>query len=327
MTRHSVIIGTGSYLPSRVVTNDELAQTVDTSDKWIRTRTGICQRHIAEKDQLTSDLAYEAGLRALNAANVSASDLDAIIVATTTPDNTFPATAAKVQAKLGNKGCAAFDLQAVCSGFIYALSVADNMIRAGQAAHVLIIGAEKFSCMLDWNDRTTCVLFGDGAGAVVLKSADGAPETIRDGNNGILSTHLHSDGSKFDILYADGGVATTQTAGVVKMSGKEVFKHAVVNLAAVANEALEANGYTKEDIDWLVPHQANKRIIDGTGKKLGLPAEKVVVTVDRHANTSAASIPLALDEAVRDGRIQPGNLVLMESMGAGMSWGSCLLRW
>lgn len=319
----SRIIGTGSHLPDRVMTNAELAKTIDTTDEWIVERTGIRERRIAHKGETTAALAFQAAENALEAANLKGDDLDLIIVATTTPDNTFPATATKVQAMLGMDSGAAFDIQAVCSGFIYALSVGDNFIRAGQAKNVLVIGAEVFSRIIDWEDRTTCVLFGDGAGAVVLQA-----EEIKDGDKvGILSTHLHSDGKLRDLLYTDGGAGSTATVGHVRMLGREVFRHAVTNLAAVVDEALAANGYTYDDIDWLVPHQANKRILDGTAKKLGLSEDRVVITVDRHANTSAASVPLALDEAVRDGRIQSGQLVLMEAMGGGLTWGSALVRW
>ena len=320
MTLRSRIIGCGSYLPERILTNEELSTMVDTSDEWIVSRTGIRQRHIAADGQLTSDLAVEAARKAMDAAGVSAADLDMIVVATTTPDKTFPATATRVQARLGCTRGAAFDLQAVCSGFIYGLSVADNFIRLGQARTVLLIGAETFSRILDWSDRTTCVLFGDGAGAVVLSASE-------DATHGILSTHLHSDGRLGDILYVDGGPSSTGTAGHVRMSGKELFRHAVVNLAEIIDEALEANGLQRADIDWIVPHQANKRILDGTARKLKLPPERVVVTVDRHANTSAASIPLALDVALGDGRIKSGDLVLMEAMGGGLTWGASLVRW
>lgn len=320
MTSRSLIIGCGSYLPKRILTNHELSTTLDTSHEWIVARTGIHQRHIAAEGELTSDLAFRAATKALEQSGVPVQDLDLIIVATTTPDNTFPSTATKVQAMLGQKGGAAFDVQAVCSGFIFGLSVADNFIKAGQARTVLVIGAETFSRILDWRDRATCVLFGDGAGAVVLRATE---STAR----GILSTHLHSDGDLGDLLYVDGGPSSTQTVGHVQMVGREIFRHAVVNLAAVADEALEANGLTRDDIDWIVPHQANKRILDSTLRKLGLPEERMVVTVDRHANTSAASIPLALDEAVRDRRIQPGHLILMEAMGGGLTWGACMVRW
>lgn len=326
MTIRSLIVGSGAYLPEKVVSNDDLAKRVDTTDAWIRERTGICQRHVAADGELTSDLAYAAARRALEHAGVDGSDLDLLVLGTTTPDNTFPATATKVQAMLGMTGGFAFDVQAVCSGFIYGLSVADNFIRSGQAKKALVIGAETFSRILDWEDRSTCVLFGDGAGAVVLQ-ADTDDTTPPKERRGILSTHLHSDGRYGDLLYVDGGPSSTQTVGHVRMLGREVFRHAVVNLAAVVDEALETNGFQREDLDWLVPHQANKRILDGTAKKLKMAPDRVVVTVDRHANTSAASIPLALAEAVHDGRIQRGDLVLMEAMGGGLTWGSALVRW
>lgn len=327
MTARSYIAGCGSYLPERRVTNDELAQTVDTSDEWIKSRSGIGERRIAADGELTSDLAYKAAINALEHAGVDADDIDLVVLATTTPDRTFPATATRVQSMLNMKNGAAFDIQAVCSGFIYALSVADNFVRAGQAETVLVIGAETFSRLLDWEDRATCVLFGDGAGAVVVRADKEGSEGGGANARGILSTHLHSDGKHTDLLYVDGGPSSTQTVGHVRMNGKEVFRHAVTNLAAVVDEALEANGLERSDIDWLVPHQANKRILDGTARKLGMPEEKVVITVDRHANTSAASIPLALDEAVKDGRIQAGQLVLLEAMGGGLTWGASLVRW
>ncbi len=332
MSIRSEIIGCGSYLPERVVTNAELSTRVDTTDEWIVARTGIRQRHLAADGELTSDLALKAANRALDDAGIAAAEVDMLILATTTPDNTFPATATKVQAKLGMVNGAAFDVQAVCSGFIYGLAIADNFIKAGQYKTVVLIGAETFSRILDWEDRSTCVLFGDGAGAVVLRAGDGEPDANpgEKGHNrgsGILSTHLHSDGSTNDLLYVDGGPSSTQTVGHVRMDGKGVFRHAVINLAAIVVETLEANGLAPEDIDWLVPHQANKRILDGTARKLGLAQEKMVVTVDRHANTSAASIPLALDEAVRDGRIKQGDLILMEAMGGGLTWGASLVRW
>lgn len=322
----SLVLGSGSYLPERVVTNAQLSNVVATSDEWIVARTGIRQRHIAAEGELTSDLALAAGRRALDAAQVKADEVDLIVLATSTPDRTFPATATSVQAKLGMTRGAAFDVQAVCSGFIYALAVADNFVRAGQARTVLVIGAETFSRILDWTDRTTCVLFGDGAGAVVLRGekANGAANGKA---RGILSTHIHSDGRHADLLYVDGGPSSTGTVGQLRMHGREVFRHAVVNLAGVVDEALAANGLSRADVDWLVPHQANRRILEGTAKKLGLPESKVVVTVDRHANTSAASVPLALDEAVRDGRIQPGQLLLFEAMGGGFTWGASLVRW
>jgi len=323
MNLRALVAGCGAYLPDRVLTNDELAARLDTSDEWIRQRTGIAERRIAADGQLTSDLAVAAARRALDRAGMSGSDLDLIVLATATPDLTFPATATKVQAQLAMKRGAAFDVQAVCAGFIFALSVADNAIRLGQARTALVIGAETFSRILDWEDRGTCVLFGDGAGALVLNAVpDGAP-----GGRGVLSTHLHSDGSQHDILYVDGGPSSSRTTGFLRMEGREVFRHAVQNLSEVVDETLEANGLTAADIDWLVPHQANSRIIDAVGRRLGLPASRVVNTVARHANTSAASIPLALSEAVGDGRIVPGNLVLMEAIGGGLSWGASLVRW
>jgi len=324
MVMRSYIAGCGSYLPSRIVTNDELATRVDTSDEWIVERTGIRQRHVAAEGEKTSDLAIAAARQALEKAGVAGGSVDLIVLATASPDNTFPATAVKVQTAIGAHKAVAFDVQAVCSGFIYGLAVADNAIRLGQAKTALVIGAETFSRLLDWQDRTTCVLFGDGAGAVVLKACEGQG-TNKD--RGILSTHLHSDGRQHDMLYADGGPSSTGTVGKVRMQGKEVFRHAVVNMAAVLEEALLANQLTSAEIDWLVPHQANLRILDATAKKLGLPSEKVVITVDRHANTSAASIPLALAEAANDGRIKSGQLVMLEAMGAGFTWASAAVRW
>ena len=323
MIRRSVLVGCGSYLPERIVTNHDLAQRVDTSDEWIRERSGITQRHIAADGQMTSDLAVRAARQALERAGMDGSQIDLLIVATATPDNTFPSTATKVQAQLGMKGGVAFDIQAVCSGFIFAMATADNFIRSGQATNALVIGAETFSRILDWTDRNTCVLFGDGAGAVVLKAADVADGTD---SRGILSTHLHSDGRYYDMLYVDGGPSTAATVGHVKMEGKEVFRHAVVNLAKVVEEALAANALQPSDVQWVVPHQANRRIIEGTAKKLDFPIEQVVITVDRHANTSAASVPLALAEAVGDGRIKQGDLVLLEAMGGGFTWGAALVR-
>jgi 3-oxoacyl-[acyl-carrier-protein] synthase-3 len=320
----SLITGCGAYLPERILTNDELARQVDTSDAWIVERTGIRQRHIAAEGEMTSHLALQAADRALSHAGLRASDIDLIVLATATPDQTFPATAVRVQAGLGITRGAAFDLQAVCSGFVFGLATADNFIKANQAATALVIGAETFSRILDWKDRGTCVLFGDGAGAVVLQAGVGSGSGA---DRGILTTHLHSDGRHHDLLYVDGGPSATQTTGHLRMSGKEVFRHAVVNLAGVVEEALGKTGLRTEDIDWLVPHQANKRILDSTAKKLGLSAEKVVVTVDRHGNTSAASVPLALAEAVADGRIRRGQLVLMEAMGGGFTWGAALARW
>ncbi len=329
MAYYSRLVGCGSYLPEKLLTNDDLAKIVDTSDEWISERTGIKQRYIAAEGQLTSDLAREAALKALDYAGVKASDLDLIVLGTTTPDDTFPATAVKLQAQLGMTGGAAFDLQAVCSGFIYALSVVDSMVRAGQAKTALVIGAETMSRILDWEDRGTCVLFGDGAGAVVVRAENGIGENEprRNLRRGILSTHIHSDGNYRDILICSGGVSSTGQAGVIKMAGKEVFRHAVNNLTDVVLEALAANNLAAADIDWLVPHQANQRILESTRRKLGLDANKVVLTIDKHANTSAASIPLALDTAVRDGRIQEGDLVLMEAMGGGLTWGAALARW
>ena len=320
MTRRTIIAGTGSALPVRCVTNAELAEKVDTSDEWIVARTGIRQRHIAGQGETTATLACEAARNALAAAGLAATDIGLIVIATTTPDNTFPATATKVQALLGIDDCIAFDVQAVCSGFLYALSVADNMMKGGMARHALVIGAETMSRLLDWEDRATCVLFGDGAGAVVLSVDDDA------GDRGILLSRLHADGRHGPMLYVDGGPSTTQTVGHLRMQGREVFRHAVTNLAAVLGEVLEAAGYAPDDIDWVVPHQANARIIDATAKKLGLSGDRIVKTVDRHANTSAASVPLALDEAVRDGRIARGQLVVLEAMGGGFTWGASLVR-
>ncbi|WP_421998291.1 beta-ketoacyl-ACP synthase III [Reyranella sp.] len=320
----SVVQGCGAYLPDRVVTNEELAKKVDTSDEWIRQRTGIRQRYIAAEGEFTSHLAIKASERALEHAGLKAADVDLIVLATATPDETFPATATRVQASLGMTRGAAFDVQAVCAGFVYGVSVADSMLRTGLASTALVIGAETFSRILDWNDRGTCVLFGDGAGAIVLRAEEGKG-TAED--RGILGNALHSDGRQHDILYVDGGPSSTRTTGFLRMEGKEVFKHAVVNMAAVVGEVLEKVGLTPADIDWLVPHQANKRIIDGTGRKLGLPPERVVVTVDQHANTSAASIPLALDTAVKDGRISRGDLLLLEGIGGGLAWGASLVRW
>ena len=323
MIVRSVILGVGAYLPANIVTNAELSKRVDTTDEWITERTGIKQRHVAAEGQFTSHLAIEAGRAAMEMAGIKSSELDLLIVATTTPDNTFPATAAKVQAVIGRPGIPAFDIQAVCSGFVYSLAVADNFIKTGQVKTALVIGAETLSRFLDWTDRSSCVLFGDGAGAVVLQAAEGQGTSA---DRGVLSTHLHSDGRYADILYADGGVSSTQTTGLLRMKGKEVFRHAVVNLADTAREAVEANGVTFADVDWLVPHQANSRILDSTAEKLGLSADKVIVTVDKHANTSAASIPLALHQGVTDGRIKRGQLLLMETMGGGFTWGSALVR-
>ena len=318
------VLGCGGYLPERVVTNADLAKTLDTTDEWIVQRTGIRERRVAAPGEFTSHLALKAARRALDAAGIAAAEVDLIVLATSTPDNTFPATAAKVQAALGITGGAAFDIQAVCTGFVYALATADNFIRAGQSRTALVIGAETFSRILDWQDRSTCVLFGDGAGAVVLRAV---PSNGSNAERGVLSTHLHADGRQYDLLYVDGGVSRTGTAGLLRMEGREVFRHAVTYLAGVVDEALAANGLSGRDVDWLVPHQANSRIIDAMARKLGLPAGKVVLTSDRHANTSAASVPLALAEAAEDGRIRPGQLVLLEAMGGGLTWGAALLRW
>ena len=323
MELRSEIVGCGGYLPEKIVTNAELADRLETSDEWIHQRTGIRQRHVAAVGELTSDLATSAARQALKSAGMKGNDLDLIVLATATPDHTFPATATKVQAQLGMTRGAAFDVQAVCTGFIYALATADALVRARQARTALVIGAETFSRILDWQDRGTCVLFGDGAGAVVLQAAEGREKGAR----GILSSHLHSDGSNYELLYVDGGPSTTGTSGFLRMEGREVFRHAVQRLAEVVDEALAANGLSDRDIDWLVPHQANRRIIDSMGRKLGLPPEKVVVTIDRHANTSAASVPLALADAVANGRIRRGQLVLLEAMGGGLTWGASLVRW
>ncbi len=315
----SVIAGVGSALPRRQVTNAQLAETVDTSDEWIVERTGIRSRYIAADDETTGTLATEAARRALAHAGVDARDIGLIVLATATPDQTFPSTATKVQAALGIDDCIAFDVHAVCTGFLYALTVADSMLRSGSASKALVIGAETFSRLLDWEDRGTCVLFGDGAGALVLS----AEHT----DGGILATKLHADGRHGDLLFVDGGPSTTGTVGKLRMKGPEVFRHAVVNLAAVLREVIAAAGLTAEQIDWVVPHQANARILDATARKLGLPPEKVVVTVDRHANTSAASVPLAFDTAVKDGRIKRGDIVVLEAMGGGFTWGAAALRY
>ena len=317
----SVITGTGSALPAKCVTNADLAARVDTSDEWIVERTGIRQRYIAGDSETTSTLATAAARNALEAAGLDAQEIGLIVLATATPDHTFPATATQVQAALGCGGGVAFDVQAVCSGFLYALATADSLLRTGMATKALVIGSETFSRILDWDDRTTCVLFGDGAGAVVLEAQDVAAD-----GPGILASRLHADGQHKDMLYVDGGPSTTGTVGKLRMKGREVFRHAVVNLASVLREVLEESGTKAADIDWVVPHQANARILDATARKLDLPAEKVVVTVDRHANTSAASVPLALDTAMRDGRIKPGDLVMFEAMGGGFTWGASLAR-
>ncbi|MFQ5972654.1 MAG: beta-ketoacyl-ACP synthase III [Alphaproteobacteria bacterium] len=322
--RRSQVSGIGSYLPERIVTNDELAEFLDTSDDWIASRTGIRQRHIAANGELTSDLAVAAARSALDASGFEVSDVDLIVLATSTPDETFPATATRVQSKLGMTRGMAFDVQAVCSGFVYALATADNFIKSDQAKTALVVGAETFSRILDWSDRTTCVLFGDGAGAVVLRAANGNGNSS---DRGVLSTHLYSDGRYHDLLYVDGGPSSTGTAGCLRMEGREVFRHAVVKMVEATEEALHANGLETGDIDWFVPHQANLRIMEGTTKRLGLRSDQMVVTIDRHANTSAASIPLALDQACRDQRIKPGALVLIEAMGGGFTWASGILRW
>jgi 3-oxoacyl-[acyl-carrier-protein] synthase-3 len=319
MTLRSVVKGTGSALPQRRVDNQELAEQVDTSDEWIVERTGIRSRYIAGDGETTATLAIEASKRALEAAGLQPSDIGLIVLATATPDQTFPSSATKVQAMLGIDDCIAFDVHAVCTGFLYALTVADSMLRGGSAKRALVIGSETFSRILDWEDRATCVLFGDGAGAIVLEAEEG--------DSGILSTSLHADGRHNGLLFVDGGPSTTGTVGKLRMKGREVFRHAVVNLADVLKTVLERANLTPADVDWVVPHQANARILDATARKLGLPPEKVIVTVDRHANTSAASVPLAFDVAVRDGRIKRGDLLVLEAMGGGFTWGAAALRY
>ena len=320
--RRSVLLGTGSALPRRAVSNAEMAEMVDTTDEWIVARTGIRNRFVAADDETTASLAVEASRNALDAAGIDAATIDLIVLATATPNQTFPATATLVQHELGCNGGVAFDVAAVCSGFLYALGVADSMLRAGMAKRALVIGSETFSRILDWEDRTTCVLFGDGAGAIVLEAQESDAEQPR----GVLATKLHADGAHNELLYVDGGPSTTGTVGKLRMKGKEVFKHAVTNLVDVLKEVLDATGVQPGEIDWVVPHQANARILDATARKLGLPNEKVIVTIDRHANTSAASVPLALDAAVRDGRIKQGDLVMLEAMGGGFTWGASLIR-
>jgi 3-oxoacyl-[acyl-carrier-protein] synthase-3 len=320
----SVVLGCGGYLPRQVLTNADLARKVDTSDEWIVQRTGIHERHIAAPGETTSDLALAAARAALKASRVDPSTIDLIVLGTATPDNTFPATAVTVQAELGITTGAAFDVQAVCSGFVFALTTADSLLRTGGFKRALVIGAETFSRILDWSDRTTCVLFGDGAGAVVL---DAMPQPGSREDRGILSAHLRSDGRHKTKLYVDGGPSSTGTVGHLRMEGREVFKHAVAMITDVVEDVFAATGYTADDVDWFVPHQANKRIIDGSARKLGIAPEKIVVTVDRHANTSAASIPLALSVAANDGRIKAGDLILLEAMGGGFTWGAVLLRW
>jgi len=317
-------VGCGHYLPERILTNADLAARIDTSDEWIRARTGIRQRHIAAEGEKTSDLAAAAGRAALDSAGLTGADLDALIVATATPDQTFPSTATRVQHAIGMANGYAFDLQAVCAGFIFALANANGLILSGQARRVMVIGAETFSRILDWNDRSTCVLFGDGSGAVVLEAAEG---TGTPADRGILGACLHSDGAHNQLLYVSGGPSTTREAGFLQMQGREVFRHAVTKLAEVAEEVMDKVGVTAGDIDWVVPHQANLRIIESTAKKTGVPMDKVVLTVQDHGNTSAASIPIALSVAVGDGRITPGDLLLMEGIGGGLAWGSALLRW
>ena len=324
MMYRSFVAGCGAYLPERVVENAELATLVDTSDEWIVERTGIHRRHIAAAGETTSDLAYAAARAALRNADMTVDDIDLIVLATATPDNTFPATATQVQARLGMAHGAAFDVQAVCSGFVFALSVADNFIRTGQSRAALVIGAETFSRILDWQDRATCVLFGDGAGAVVLRQSPGTDSVAE---RGILSTHLHSDGRFKEHLYVDGGPSSTQSTGYLRMAGKEVFRHAVTNLANVVREALDANKISADQIDWVGPHQATQRILDATARKLKIDPSRVISTVASHANTSAASVPLALSTAVDDGRIKPGDLLILEAMGGGFTWGSSLVRW
>ncbi|MCL6684766.1 beta-ketoacyl-ACP synthase III [Sphingomonas alba] len=319
MTRRSVVKGVGSALPKRSVSNAELAAQVDTSDEWIVERTGIRNRYIADAGETTATLAHQASVKALEHAGIAASEVGLIVLATATPDQTFPSSATKVQAMLGINDCIAFDVHAVCTGFLYALTVADSMLRSGSADTALVIGSETFSRILDWEDRATCVLFGDGAGALVLKAEEG--------EDGIITTKLHADGRHNELLFVDGGPSTTQTVGKLRMKGKEVFRHAVVNLAEVLTEVLADAGLQASDVDWVVPHQANARILDATARKLGLPPEKVVMTVDRHANTSAASVPLAFDAAVRDGRIKRGDLVVLEAMGGGFTWGAAALRY
>ena len=320
----SELIGHGHYLPEKVLTNDDMAKIVETSDEWIRTRTGIERRHIVAENELTSDLAAKAALRALESAQISAEELDVVVLATVTPDNTTPATSARVSAKIGVRpGIPTFDISAACSGFVYALTMADNMIRLGQAKTALVIGAESLSKITDWTDRNTCVLFGDGAGAVVLRAREGQGTAA---DTGVLATKLYSDGSHYDSLKTLGGVSTNQNSGFIYMDGKEVFKYAIHSLSQAAESVMETAGVSSSDIDWLVPHQANIRIIDGVGKKLELPEEKVIVTVNEHGNTSAASIPLALSESFDNGKIKKGDLVVLTAMGAGFTWGGALIR-
>ncbi|MGB0795337.1 MAG: beta-ketoacyl-ACP synthase III [Candidatus Puniceispirillaceae bacterium] len=321
MNKSVLMVGSGAYLPEKILTNDDLATFVDTDDGWIKQRTGIAQRHIVADGELTSDLAYNAAINALENANMTADDIDVIVLATTTPDDTFPATAAQVQNRLGAYNAFAFDVQAVCAGFVYALTVAESLLLANKGRRALVIGAESFSKLLDWEDRTTCVLFGDGAGAVILEASDDAQ------NYGILSSALYTDGRYRDILYVDGGPSKTGSVGHVRMKGQDVFRHAVEKLASSMYAVIEQAGVSETEIDWLIPHQANLRIIDGMQKKLGLPADRVVRTVSEHANTSAASIPLALNQAVSDGRVKSGHLLAFEAIGGGLSWGAALVRY
>ena len=321
MNKSVLMVGSGAYLPEKILTNDDLATFVDTDDGWIKQRTGIAQRHIVADGQLTSDLAYRAAINALENANMTADDIDVIVLATTTPDDTFPATAAQVQNRLGAYNAFAFDVQAVCAGFVYALTVAESLLLANKGRRALVIGAESFSKLLDWEDRATCVLFGDGAGAVILEASDDAQ------NYGILSSALYTDGRYRDILYVDGGPSKTGSVGHVRMKGQDVFRHAVEKLASSMYAVIEQAGVSETEIDWLIPHQANLRIIDGMQKKLGLPADRVVRTVSEHANTSAASIPLALNQAVSDGRVKSGHLLAFEAIGGGLSWGAALVRY
>ena len=321
MNKSVLMVGSGAYLPEKILTNDDLATFVDTDDGWIKQRTGIAQRHIVADGELTSDLAYNAAINALENANMTADDIDVIVLATTTPDDTFPATAAQVQNRLNAYNAFAFDVQAVCAGFVYALTVAESLLLANKGRRALVIGAESFSKLLDWEDRTTCVLFGDGAGAVILEASDDAQ------NYGILSSALYTDGRYRDILYVDGGPSKTGSVGHVRMKGQDVFRHAVEKLASSMYAVIEQAGVSETEIDWLIPHQANLRIIDGMQKKLGLPADRVVRTVSEHANTSAASIPLALNQAVSDGRVKSGHLLAFEAIGGGLSWGAALVRY
>lgn len=317
----SVIIGTGSYLPKRILSNEELSGMVDTSDEWIVSRTGIKQRHIVAEGEFTSDLAFEAAKKAIEAANIPVGSIDMVIVCTTTPDSSFPSVATKVQAKLGIRNSAAFDVQAVCSGFVYGLTIADNFIKSGNAKNILLIGAESMSKLVDWNDRNTCVLFGDGAGAVVIKAVDSNE------HEGIMACQINADGCYESILYTDGGVSSTKTAGVMKMLGKEVFKHAVEKMSKTLLDLLQETNYAQDDVDWIIPHQANARILDAIATRLSFPREKMVMTLDKHANTSAATIPLALDQHVRTGKIKSNDLIMLTALGGGLTWGGAILRW